>query len=401
MRLGDRIRMADPLAGRLPGALAPPELSGARVAPASDVTRGGRRLRRPAAVVLVAAACAAVVVSALVTRSATDGQSVVRTFAASTPAGGRPSLAAIARSVRIVRERLASFDVVGAHVAVRASSRISVSCSGCGPSGAAALQRATQPAQLLIYDWEPNVLAANCRPRPAAADVTGGAAAGYGGALTYYDAVLRATRCPARRYAHMSHAWPAYYAVDPARRRVLSGPETSAAAARAAVRTAHVTVVRVRPGTTVLEAPGPAHGDGWFVLRDDAALTGRNVVDPKSEVDAASGSRAAAVTFRFTRPGQHAFESLTRRVASRGRAAPASASGPPFQHFAIALDDHLLAVPFVDFRSSPHGLDGRRGAKIEGGLTPASARQLAGLLRSGSLPLRLAPTGPTPAPTGT
>ncbi len=68
------------------------------------------------------------------------------------------------------------------------------------------------------------------------------------------------------------------------------------------------------------------------------------------------------------------------------------------QHFAIAVDDELLTVPYVDFRMNPEGIDPRTGSQISGGFTIASARQLAVLLAGDRLPAPLKLTASRAAP---
>ena len=65
-------------------------------------------------------------------------------------------------------------------------------------------------------------------------------------------------------------------------------------------------------------------------------------------------------------------------------------SAPAFnQHFAIALDNMLITVPQIDFKSYPSGIPGDSGADIAGGLTAQSAENLAIQLSRGALPLKL------------
>ena len=45
------------------------------------------------------------------------------------------------------------------------------------------------------------------------------------------------------------------------------------------------------------------------------------------------------------------------------------------QHLAIVIDDRIVAVPFVDFREAPVGIDSAGGAQITGGLTPETTRR--------------------------
>jgi preprotein translocase subunit SecD len=93
-----------------------------------------------------------------------------------------------------------------------------------------------------------------------------------------------------------------------------------------------------------------------------------------------------AVTLDFTQEGKAAFSSLTRELARRGAERGAR------QHLAIVLDDRIVAVPFIDYRESPEGIDGP-GALISGGLSPESVRRIAAILDSGPLPADLLPAG--------
>lgn len=275
MTLATRIRTADPLAGGLPDELLAP------VAPDDGGTRPpagrGRRARRGA--VLGAALAAAVVVAALILavaalRPAAPARGVSATFVALSASGDGAPPALVDVSVGIVRDRLDTLGVRGWAVAGAGGARIRVSCAGCDKRTDLAVARTVaRRGRLLVYDWERDVLDPQCRARPADPDVTGGPVAGTAGSgdsTSYYGAVVRAARCPARRYAGMSRTAAAYYGVDPARRSVLAGPETSASAARAASRTPHVRIVRVAPGATVVGAdddttPPPAPNDAaWY-----------------------------------------------------------------------------------------------------------------------------------------
>src|SRR5215212_4099387 len=58
-------------------------------------------------------------------------------------------------------------------------------------------------------------------------------------------------------------------------------------------------------------------------------------------------------------------------------------------HFAIRLDNELISTPYINFRENPDGIDGSQGAQISGGFTIQSAQDLARLLKTGALPVRL------------
>ena len=59
------------------------------------------------------------------------------------------------------------------------------------------------------------------------------------------------------------------------------------------------------------------------------------------------------------------------------------------QHFATALDNKLITVPQIDFKTYPDGIQGGGGADITGGFTIQSAQDLATQLRLGALPINL------------
>jgi SecD/SecF fusion protein len=422
MRLATRIRAADPLAAQLPGELTPPALVpgyGVGERPSGPLVVGRRwpTTAASAAVACLVVAVLVAIVLALRPAPETGSGDVVRTFNVSSASGGPAPAALVARSLEIMRQRLAALNATDSRVSSQGPTSISLYCADCGSSASSAAQRVTETAQLLFYDWEANVLDARCRPSPAADAVTGGLAAGLPGAGTvrYYGAVLRASRCPARHYRLMSHTAPVYYAVDATHRRVLAGPATSRSAALAAARATErdgqfAETLEVLPGTTVMRAEPNLetqvmHGNdaadpndaSWYVLRDDPALTGDDIVDPRAGVDQVSGS--PLVSFDFTPLGRETWHAVTRRIAQRGlaRHTPGEEPGAVVQHFAVALDNRLLTVAVVDFRENPDGIDGRRGVQIEGGFTPGSARTLASLLRYGSLPVRLALTSSHPA----
>ncbi|HEY4093992.1 MAG TPA: hypothetical protein VGM33_00680 [Baekduia sp.] len=421
MRLATRIRNADPLAGADPEALAPPALPAAQgedgyapTPPARRARGSGRRrrigaapdaamvpdaaLRRRAvgAALAAAALVVAVLLVVLLPGSAPRHDTVAETFTVSSASGDPASAPLTDASVAVLHRRFASLHLDGWSADSSTPGRIQVSCAACGKgTTATAVLAAAAPGRLLLYDWEANVLDAQCNPQPANPRVTGGTAAGEPGAgtLSRYAAVLRAARCPAGDGDRSS---PDYYAVDRARHQVLGGPEPSRAAA-ARGHAADAQIVRVLPGTAIVEADHaadtpPEADTQWYVLRDHAALTGAGVADPRQGVDRFTG--APIVTLDFTARGQRALHATTRRIARRGAALlrPGTSSADVAQHFAIVLDGRLLIVPFVDPEQNPDGVDAGNGVQVAGGLTPDGARTLVALLKSGVLPARLSPS---------
>ena len=229
--------------------------------------------------------------------------------------------------------------------------------------------------------------------------------------------MLRASRRPAVVEADNAVAGSRFYAVDGKSERVLSSAPANSSAqaleALAPARRAMARVYEVQPDTVVVRADDKlqaAGEDAWYVLRDDVALRGDAIVRPRAQAnppgaqanppraqgDPRGGPRGEpAVVFEFAPEGRRQWTRLVDDIVQRGRRN--ARRGDPvefgFQHFAIVLDDRILAIPFIDFRVGPEGLDPDAGSRIEGGMTIASARQLAALLGSGQLPRSLEAVG--------
>lgn len=221
--------------------------------------------------------------------------------------------------------------------------------------------------RVAFYDWEPNVIGPGGRRAPGDPAVTGGRKAGRAGALSLYDAVLRAARRPARVEPDNARQTTLHYAVDPARRRVFGRGAATRAQALAAVPAAArgaARVYEVKPDTTIVAAEGSR--TRWFVLKDDVALPGSDIRDPRRAIDQSSGR--SVVNFAFTEPGLVRFQQLTQALARRGAASSLSHAGDDparhNQHFAVVSDGRIVALPFIDFRVNPDGLDARAGSQL-------------------------------------
>ncbi len=103
----------------------------------------------------------------------------------------------------------------------------------------------------------------------------------------------------------------------------------------------------------------------YYVLKDDVALSNNDITNPEQATDQAGTPDAA---FDFTAIGQSAFQLLTPRLAHRG-ATDSTGSSVLDQHFAVALDDQLITVASIDFKTYP---DGFTGAALP--RSPASSR---------------------------
>jgi hypothetical protein len=236
-----------------------------------------------------------------------------------------------APAARIMRERLAAAGIRGAGVSVSSTSGLTITAPASARAEVPALVRS---GQLAIYDWERSVLGPRGNPAPDEVSVTGGVDAGRAAAITKAQAEERAARFPAGR----------------------------AVRALGSVR------------------------DSWLAVGGPPALTNTEIRGARADVDPTT--RDPIVVLELTADGQKAFSTLTRQIAHRGSANAQPGSGvETAQHLAIVVDGRILSMPFIDYRQAPNGIDAAAGVQIHGGLTPATARQLAVVLGAGPLPV--------------
>lgn len=283
------------------------------------------------------------------------------------------SPAVVERSADILRQRLHAASIPGARVSV--ADRAIVVTVAKAPAGTLSQIRAlSAPGALAFYDWEAQVLAPNGKtvvsqlpsPSPAVMDISqgnGSAAPGQlgSGCVPLNQALALAAKAGAQH---------------PLRTEYLGRLRLS-----------------VPTGYTVLKAAGAGPGqpsDGYFVLRGFPGVSNPQLANAKAST--APGTRTPDVELSFTAAGRRGFETITRSIARQG--ARVSSPGQTLnQHFAIAVDNQLIEVPFVDYKQYPDGVNGDHGAEIVGNLTARSARDLAILLRYGPLPVILTAAG--------
>jgi SecD/SecF fusion protein len=315
---------------------------------------------------------------------------------------------ALQRSIDVMRERVDQLGVAEPELQRSGSNQVSIALPAV-KNLQQAIDQVGTVAQLAFYDWEINVIGPNGRTQPDNTAVTGGPSAGSVGAITLYEAVLRASKQPAKVEPDNSHETSLFYAVNPATKKVyrggkdpngLAGEDTRAEALAnvpAALRKT-AKVYEVKPNTVIVHAEQPdtakQSSDAWYVLRDNVALKGTEIKNPQQDFDrGAGGNGQPIVTFEFTSKGRKIWQDTTRRIAERGAASvgllPGQDAASANQHFAIVLDDEIVSTPFIDFRQNPDGIDGRTGSQISGGFTIKSAQALANVLKTGALPLKL------------
>jgi SecD/SecF fusion protein len=299
-------------------------------------------------------------------------------------------------------------------------------------------------SQLFFYDWEANVLTPTDQPAangiltsspPAIALSQGGgsiadstgSSSPVAGAMSLYQAVKLAAKQPLEKKwevtsgagdqyflfgAPGSSACAAFAAATSTKAQkgvhcLIAGPvqadprTTSPSSALAQLKAGlsnaelkGAKVFEVKQGTQVLQgspanfAHWPKFGSpntGYYVIRDHVALRGDQISNPQSSTD---NTGAPDVTFGFQNNGGNLFQNITREIAVRG-----ALDSPPGQtanqHFAIALDNQLVSVPQIEYKTNPQGISGSGGSEISGGFTTTTAAQLATQLRLGALPVKL------------
>ena len=315
--------------------------------------------------------------------------------------------ASINRAIEIMRTRVDALGVSEPEIQRSGSDQITVGLPSVTNEQRAQQQVGT-PAQLAFYDWEKNVIAPNGKlaaPQletkdPGAVKVMVAAGEPAGG-QPLFKAVTLATGQPVRTGTDISRIGSQYWLFDSTGKVLISGPDSSTKDLYSELpgqkQPAGSKLLTVPQGTVVLRAvyrgnsaPKLATKARWYVLRDKVALLGKDIKNPKQGIDQNNAAGGPDVEFQFTDKGQQAFQDVTRTIAQRGQGlAVFYPQSPPVQHFAVALDQDLISVASIDYRSLPDGIDGRNGAIITGGFTITSAQDLAKLLELGALPIGL------------
>ena len=343
--------------------------------------------------------------------------------------------AALERTVELMRGRVTALGLRGASVQTLGANQIAVKLPDVkGQRLAESLVGTT--VQLEFYDWEANVLTPNGKTVASqlkARDATalqisqGASSAAPGepnaGSMPLYQAVMLASKQPKSVSSQNARLGPQYYMFGapgstacaakarqdgitsaPGQHCLLAGPDNelySTSYHRAAQNLASQLppgaspadgrVLVIQQGTVVLQAANPTvqqttfSSAQFYVLRDNVALQTTEITNPRRSTSSAG---TPAVTFDFNAAGRSAFRNVTAAIARRGQ--EVSTVGQTFnQHFAVALDNQLITVPSIDFKTYPDGISGDSGADITGGLTINAAKRLANELRLGALPVQL------------
>ncbi len=334
----------------------------------------------------------------------------------------------IERSIEIIRQRIDQLGVAEPEVSRLGTSEISVSLPDV-TNAQRAIESVGSTAQLYFYDWEPSLIGPEKAigghpgrqppPGPLKASEKRWEDAGRNiksienqqliasGAYpdAYGAAQLAAEQPVDEKCENCSVAKPRFYLFErKAPHDLIAGPELARRdlyiSPTGEKRPKNGIVVEVPAGTILVsELPSDATGQvdptaepGWYAIKDDPALSGTDITDPKQ---GEGEFHEPNVSFEFTGDGRDAFHEVTRAIAQRGQA---QAIGPTNSeqasalsgHFAVVLDNEVKTRPIINFAENPDGIDGRTGAQISGGFTSRNeAQELATTLQIGALPINL------------
>ncbi|MGI8413353.1 MAG: protein translocase subunit SecD [Solirubrobacteraceae bacterium] len=337
--------------------------------------------------------------------------------------------AALQRAVDIMRERVDQLGVSEPQIQTSGGKQITVGLPDVTDVRRAEQQVGTT-ARLEFYDWEATALTPNGKivadqlqtQDPLAIQISRGLGAGSpgnpgGGSTSLFNAVTLASKQPSQVSSDNARNGPQYYLfgapgsaacataakdqgkpATPGVHCLLSGPDQNmqdlVTGVPPGVSPSGGTTLIVPEGTVVLQAAdaSASHKTAFndplaqfYVLKDHVSLLGTDITNPQQSTDQTGNPD---VTFSFTAKGKTEFQNVTAAIAHRGDRV--SGLGQKlYQHFAVALDNKLVTVPFINFTTDPDGIPGDSGADITGGFTIQSAQDLATQLRLGALPINL------------
>ncbi len=306
---------------------------------------------------------------------------------------------ALDRAVDIIRDRVDSLGVAEPSISRSGADQIEVDLPAVSSAERAADQVGTT-AQLYFYDWETNLLDDDCQTNPDAPYTSQDGPTQVAG---LYNAVKQASKCPAYNGDNVTAASETrWYGFEKNHDPVNGGlPEADQddlwQEEEGGEKPAGAEAIKVDNGILIVRVERPVNEDGtlgkkpdsWWILRDNPALSGKDIKNPEQNFDQTTNE--PIVTFDFSDLGQRQFQNITREIAARGadNALPGQDPQVQSQHFAIVLDNEVVSIPYIDYGENPDGIDGTTGAQISGSFTTTSAQDLANFLKIGALPLRL------------
>jgi SecD/SecF fusion protein len=347
---------------------------------------------------LIAASVA--VIASKPTRLGLDLQGGVQLVYEASPTKQQPTVTqdGLDRALDIMRERVDALGVAEPELQRSGNEQIDVSLPGVKNAARAERQVGTT-AQMFFYDWEANILDADCKTNPE--QVNGGQQPISG----LFNAVKQASKCDPIVDRNNTHAG-LFYAFDKKSNNPINDgvPEENRDDLEEDLETQGLTksakIREVPEGIIVLrnedqrppDQQDQGEVDQWWVIRDNPVLGGSDIKNPEQTFENGAGG-PPVVSMEFNDEGRRAFAKTTREIAQRGSDNAAINGGlqDPIgasHHFAIRLDNELISTPYINFRENPDGIDSSQ-AQISGGFTVQTAQDLARLLKIGALPLKL------------
>jgi SecD/SecF fusion protein len=327
-----------------------------------------------------------------------------------TPQVQNVDAAAIDRAIDIIRTRTDKFGVSEPEISRIGETGIQVGLPNV-QNAEQAIEQVGKTAQLYFYDLQANIVPPKRPGLPTDPAHPETAQPVQPEAYTFPDlwtavnfAGKRKPSCPNNE---CTTTGPTYYLFDAKSHELLSPAATNKQdlllAFRDEKRPEGSVVKTVPQGTLVAAAPtepdltlSPQEISSapQYVLEDRPALSGDEIDNPEQNFDPTT--QQPNVTFDFSGEGQDAFKRVTETIAQRGAAsAPISIGASPAQadafsqNFAIVLDNQVFSAPIINYEENPAGIDGSQGAQISGNFTIQSAQDLALILQTGALPVKL------------
>jgi SecD/SecF fusion protein len=328
-----------------------------------------------------------------------------------TPAVPTVDANAIDRAINIIRTRTDKFGVSEPEISRIGQTGIQVGLPNV-QNAQQAIAQVGKTAQLYFYDLEANIIP----PKGAPKDPPNNPDPNPEQTYTFPD-LWTAVQFASKQKPECdgcTTTGPTYYLFDKKSHKLLSGPAERTKGPnplsdlflpiKNGKKPAGSVVETVPQGTLVAAAPNSPSltlsqaelaNSKQFVLKDRPALDGTEITNPEQQFDPTTNQ--PNVTFDFTGNGQSDFQRVTKTIAERGRATATSISpvGDPnaadqfSQHFAIVLDNQVFSNPIINYEENPTGIDGRQGAQISGNFDISSAQDLATILQTGALPVKL------------
>jgi SecD/SecF fusion protein len=313
---------------------------------------------------------------------------------------------AIDRAISIIRTRTDKFGVSEPEISRVGRDGIQVGLPNV-QNAQQAIDQIGTTAQLYFYDLEANIV-----PPPKQAGEDPASQPDPNPSIYTFPNLYEAVKFASKRKPECvdnkcTSSGPTYYLFEKGSNELRAGPAGERKDLflqfRNSKQPAGTEILTVPQGTVVAAAPSspslslsPAEisESPQFVLTDRPALNGTEIKDPQQNFDPTTNQ--PNVTFEFTDSGRTAFQDVTRTIAQRGRAtAPPGTFGSAgadqySQHFAIVLDNQVFSNPIINYEENPDGIDGRTGAQISGNFDINSSQDLATILQTGALPVKLA-----------